>query len=107
LIEILRSFVMIKFVSLAVVAAAVLAVIPAPLSAHPGHARHAKILKYPPNGVRNEDWYDYREDIADADHDLSDDLRDARSQRARRKAFARYSKEILQARRKYARDRRD
>jgi hypothetical protein len=102
----LRRYVMIKFATLAAVAAAVV-MLPAPVAAHPGHARHATIIKAPPNGVRNEDWYDYREDIADADHDLADDLRDARSQRAKRKAFARYSKEIREARRKYARDRRD
>jgi hypothetical protein len=97
---------MIKFATIAAVFTAI-AVAPAPAAAHPGHAPHAIILKYPPNGRQNEDWFDYREDIADADHDLADDLRDARSERARRKAIARYSREIREARRKYERDRRD
>ncbi len=96
---------MIKFAAFAAVITAL--AIPAPSVAHPGHGSHATILKYPPNGRLNEDWYDYREDIADADHDLSDDLRDARSRKAKRKAINRYSKEIIQARRKYERDRRD
>ncbi|MFC4292529.1 hypothetical protein ACFOWX_08900 [Sphingorhabdus arenilitoris] len=75
-----------------------------PVQAHPGHQRHAHILKAPLAGVRNNYWYDYQSDVLEAENELRKDLRRAKTTQDRREAWEEYNREIKDARHDYTKE---
>jgi hypothetical protein len=72
--------------------------------AHPGRAQHAHILETPLAGLRNNYWYDYRSDVAEAENELRKDLRRAKSQQDKREAWREYNRELRDARSDYTKE---
>lgn len=75
-----------------------------PAQGHPGPGSHARIMKAPYAGVRNNYWYDYQSDVLEAENELRKDLRRAKTAQDRREAWAEYNGEIKDARKDYAKE---
>ncbi len=74
------------------------------VSAHPGRAKHVKILDRPYAGIRNNYWYDYRSDVEEAENEYRKDMRRAKTAQDRREAWAEYNRELLDAKLDYRKE---
>jgi hypothetical protein len=74
------------------------------VSAHPGHAKHIRILDRPYAGVRNNYWYDYRSDVEEAENEYRKDMRRAKTAQDRREAWQEYNRELLDAKSDYRKE---
>lgn len=79
--------------------------------AHPalaqGQSYRPAVYDEPIAGVRNNKWYDYRSDLAEAENELRKDLRRAKTDQDRREARAEYRRELADARHDYRKEMRE
>lgn len=78
-----------------------------PVAAQGNAAYRPTVYDEPIAGVRNNKWYDYRSDLAEAENELRKDLRRAKTDQDRREARAEYRRELADARHDYRKEMRE
>ncbi len=92
------------FKCLMVAAAAGATGLAATANAHPGPANHQHIMERPIADRYDNYWYDYLDDVREAESEWRKDIRRAKTAQDRKEAEAEYAQEVADARKDYRRE---